>query len=417
MRKWTTHILHRFGRHRRGNVAIASALALPCLLGGMGVAADYSSMYKYQSNLQQAVDTAALAVAKEMALSSSDATTLKAVAKNYVVSNSQDHSAGLTVETTVDQKGFTIEVTASKYWEPMFLQYINKHALPIVVSAKAALKGTGKICMVGLNTSSQKTLKLESNARLVGSGCGIYSNSTDAGSMSVGTSSEIDASFICSAGGIKGYEEATFTPTPVVDCPPVGDPLAGRSVPKYGACNHTDLVISGGTHTLEPGVYCNGLEITGGANVTLKSGRYVIKDDKLIVGGHASMTGNGVGIHLAGDNATIDFKKQSTIDLSAMDHGDMAGILFWGTSSKGKIKNHKLSSDNARNLLGTIYLPSGYLYIDSEGTVADQSAYTAVIANRIELRYGPTLVLNSNYDATSVPVPESLKGEEPYLVN
>ncbi|PLX35810.1 MAG: hypothetical protein C0606_17060 [Hyphomicrobiales bacterium] len=55
--------------------------------------------------------------------------------------------------------------------------------------------------------------------------------------------------------------------------------------------------------------------------------------------------------------------------------------------------------------LGTIYLPKGVLIIDATNTVADQSAYTAIVAERLELQSSPNLVLNTNYGATDVPVP------------
>ncbi len=60
-------------------------------------------------------------------------------------------------------------------------------------------------------------------------------------------------------------------------------------------------------------------------------------------------------------------------------------------------------SDDARVLTGTIYLPNGELVVDSDEAVADQSAYTAIVARNLTLYTGPNLVLNSDYDATDVP--------------
>jgi hypothetical protein len=63
-----------------------------------------------------------------------------------------------------------------------------------------------------------------------------------------------------------------------------------------------------------------------------------------------------------------------------------------------------------RDKSGTIYLPVGDLVVDATNPVADQSAYTAIIAQHIELNKGPNLVLNADYDLTNVPAPEGLKG-------
>ena len=408
--------LGKFQKSKSGNVFVTVALVTPVLLGGIGVATDYAKVYQYQSNLQSAVDSAALATAKEIALSSATSTTLNSVAKNYVHANSGLDPSSLRVNTKTDRELATITVHAAFKWTPMFIHHLDSRSLPIRVSATATLKGTGKICVVGLNNSKRKTVELESNARLVGQNCGVYSNSTHEKSIKVGTASQIDAKFICSAGGIKGYQKAFFNPTPVVDCPPVGDPLAQRPVPIFSGCTKRNYEVTNTTIELQPGVYCKGLAIRGNSKVKLKSGMYVIKKGGLIVEDGATLIGHNVGIHLTGKGAVIDFQKGSSIDLSAMENGDMAGILFWGERNKGRRQTHKISSDDARTLLGTIYLPDDRLEIDSSGPVADQSAYTAIIADAIDLRYGPTLVLNSEYEATNVPVPESLKGGEPYLI-
>jgi len=377
---------------------------------------DYAALFKYQSRLQAAVDSAALAAAKELTLSSADETTLRSVAETYVFSNSGADSSNTSVETVLDKNLATIEVTARKTWTPMFMQYIDNSVLPIVVSAKAQLKGTGKICVVGLNKKTDKTLKLEDKARLVGDDCGVYSNSTHESSMEVGNAAEIKAQFICSAGGIKGYDKAIFDPTPVVDCPPIGDPLAARKPPKYSGCLKNEYEIKGGNVILEPGVYCGGLKIVGGAIVEMKPGVYVIKDKKFEVDDNSFIKGENVGIYLTGDGALLDIKPKSSFNLTAPKTGAMAGILIWEDRNSKEGRKHKISSNDARVLLGTIYLPRGELVVDSNGPVADQSAYTALISNTLFLKFGPTLVLNSNYDATDVPVPETLMGGKAFLV-
>ena len=65
-------------------------------------------------------------------------------------------------------------------------------------------------------------------------------------------------------------------------------------------------------------------------------------------------------------------------------------------------------SSNAREMLGTIYLPKGRLEIATMSPIADQSAYTAIVAKSIRMSGSPTLVLNADYAATDVPVPEGI---------
>ena len=69
---------------------------------------------------------------------------------------------------------------------------------------------------------------------------------------------------------------------------------------------------------------------------------------------------------------------------------------------------YRIVSDNARTMLGTIYLPAGRVVIDASRPVADQSAYTVIVAQQVNLYEGPNLVLNANYAGTSVPVPKGV---------
>jgi hypothetical protein len=46
--------------------------------------------------------------------------------------------------------------------------------------------------------------------------------------------------------------------------------------------------------------------------------------------------------------------------------------------------------------------------IDATRPVADRSDYTVIIARQFELRDGPELVLNTNYESSTIPVPEGV---------
>lgn len=232
----------------------------------------------------------------------------------------------------------------------------------------------------------------------------------------VDDNAKLQAGVICSAGGFNGAKHSSFEPKPITDCPKVGDPLIDRPTPQVGSCDHTKYKITSGTHTLYPGTYCKGLKIKGTAKAVLKPGVYVITGDKLEVTDNATLKGENVGFYLNGNKAKLEFKKQTTISLTAPTDGVMAGILMFEdrTARKG-LQKHQITSDNAGMLLGTIYLPNGTLKIDSQAPIADEAAYTAIIARAIELDEGPTLHLNSDYDVTDVPVPDGLIKDRPYI--
>lgn len=200
--------------------------------------------------------------------------------------------------------------------------------------------------------------------------------------------------------------------------------------------------------TLEPGTYCGGLLITGSATVNLRPGTYVIKDGPLLVDKEASLLGVDVSIYFTGEAAGLLFNTNTSISLSAPAYGQMAGILLsddgnvsrpvdpalylnaWNNSLSGfhncpltsppvsltppalgqssPMRTYRVISNNTRKMLGTIHLPAGRIVFDGNRPVADQSDYTVIIAKQVNLYKGPNLVLNANYERSSIPVPKGV---------
>jgi hypothetical protein len=200
-----------------------------------------------------------------------------------------------------------------------------------------------------------------------------------------------------------------MTPAPTTDCPALADPLGNRPPPTVGGCDHHDLRIKDKTVALDPGTYCGGIEIAGKAKVTFSPGTYVIKDGRFRITDDATVKGTNVGFYLLGDGSNIDFIKNTSISFSGAKDGAMAGLLFYEDRNAPLARNHRINSADARELTGTIYLPRGKLQIDPNAAVASDSAYTAIVAYRLELTEGPTLILNSDYGATDVPVPDGIR--------
>jgi hypothetical protein len=236
--------------------------------------------------------------------------------------------------------------------------------------------------------------------------CSVYSNSAIKSGIRVKSSAVLSAPFVCSAGGydIQGRVDGSR----MSDCPPQPDPLANRPPPSVGPCKETKKLVIESDRTLTPGTYCEGIEIKKTARVNLDAGIYVIKDGQLKVDDTATLSGRNVGFYFTGTNANFDFVSSATVDLGAPKDGPMAGILFYGDRNAPDLREYKITSDNARTLLGTLYIPKGTFTIDAKTPVADKSAYTAIVARRIDLKNAPNLTLNTNYYATDVPVPQGL---------
>jgi hypothetical protein len=168
------------------------------------------------------------------------------------------------------------------------------------------------------------------------------------------------------------------------------------------------LLVTGKT-TLEPGVYCGGINVIGG-DVTLKPGTYILNNGGLVIMNGGKLMGENVGFYLTGalGLSTIQFAPSTTISLTAPKTGDMAGMMFFEDRDVLFKFPHIIASNDARNLVGTIYLPGNTLEINSKKPVADKSDYTVIIARKFDMKDGPELVLNTDYESSPIPVPEGV---------
>jgi Flp pilus assembly protein TadG len=444
--------VQRFISSAQGTVAVVFSVAAMALVLVVGLGVDYVSLVRERAQLQAAADASAVAGAKEISLASSDPAQVTIVAENFARANlglstkgsdasksggSTDSSTGtsssnmlsassadsgdstdsgsgsggdgVTVTTTLDDSTSTISVEIEKPWTPYFAGILSGGPSTIKAAASAQLVGSEKICVLALHETTSGAIALSMDARLTANGCGVYSNSTSSTGLASYKNSVIEASLICSAGGVGGGS-SNFLPEASTDCPAIPDPLADRQPPPVGLCDHIDLEVLTGTVTLTPGTYCGGLLITGDSVVTFAPGVYVLKDGPFSITQTASVVGEYVGFYLLGDSTKFVFANTASVELSAPNYGPMAGLMFFEDRNAPLGRLHDIVSENARKLVGTIYLSRGVFNVSSKKPVADQSAYTAIVAREIRLNRYPQLVLNTDYDLTDVPVPSGLSG-------
>ncbi len=399
-----------FLKNQRDNIAMIAGVAMPMLLMAGGMAVDYGRAHSAKASLQSAGDAAAIGGAKELMLSNADASQVSAAVKSIVdahISGSNSTQRAVRAEAKVIKNGTAVEVTLQERQKNVFGGFLNPSYTDIVVASVAEFSGGTNVCVIGLNPTNSATVSLTMESRLEANECAVYSNSTSSTGMSSYKNSLLQAELICSAGGTGGGS-SNFNPGPVTDCPPVTDPLAHRAPPAVGTCDYNNYTLSNSVETLSPGVYCGGLGIYGTSDVTLEPGIYVMKDGPLQVTQTSSVRGEQVGFYLTGSNAIFLFAGGSSVELSAPIEGPMAGLLFFEDRSAPLGRHHEIVSENARKLVGTIYLPKGNFLVSSKKPVADLSAYTAIIAQSVQLHKYPYLIINSDYGSSDVPVPDGL---------
>jgi hypothetical protein len=440
-------------RDSGGTVTVIVALAATTLMGLVGGAIDYARLVSAQSHIQQATDAGVMAGGNALKLVVSNTASIVGLTTQTIQAEMKDGGKNpITIQVDVAGDKTSVTATVEQTIHLTFGPFVGMSSQKVSAKAKASVVGKMRLCMLALDPAAAGAFNLEKNAQVTAYDCALYSNSKSASGMVGKDNALARAQTICSAGGTS-TTRANFTPNPQSGCPVVPDPLADRPAPEIGSCmtlpygatkkpkagkNLIDQSV-----TLHPGTYCGGLEIRKKAVVTLNPGVYIMKDGPLLVTNDASLSGTDVAFYFTGDKGSLLFDKKTTISLSAPVTGTMAGLLMSEEKSvsapvdpvsqledeadedtttvslkPGKtppplaaskaMRTYRIISDNARTILGTIYLPAGRLVIDASRPVADMSAYTVVVAQQINLYEGPNLYLNANYNNTSVPVPKGL---------
>lgn len=460
--------MRNFGANSKGNMTIFMGglmLVAAFIIGGV---VDYMSLSNQKQALQGVADRAALAAAQELIVFKGSDARVESVAQSFVDVNYT--AKPQKSEARIIDDGKAVEVIIVAEPQTYFPGPVARGVTEVRVKAVAEISGGGYVCMIGLSPTEASTLEMHDKARVTAEACAIYSNSKSPSSLRLHNSARVKADLVCVAGGVKGKASAVSPNAPIEDCPPLADPLRDRPEPNVGLleCNNIlgagailgsdllgkdgkllsvkgllgkDGVVGGlasgdllkkknllqeiaggdlvgnlapglivtGKTTLEPGVYCGGINVVGG-DVTLKPGTYVLNNGGLVIMNGGKIMGANVGFYLTGalGLSTVQLAPSTTVSLTAPKTGDMAGMLFFEDRDVIFKFPHIIASNDARNLVGTIYLPGNTLEINSTKPIADKSDYTVIIARKFDMKDGPELVLNTDYESSPIPVPEGV---------
>lgn len=427
-------------------MAVTFALSAMVLLALAGGGIDYARLATRRTQLQNAADAGVLAAGNYLKLAVSTPAAASSIVEDTLRAQAPPRPGSpYNVQVTVADDKTNVAATVDETVKLSFGGFIGVPTARVAVRSKANIVGRMRLCLLTLDPLASGAFLLEKNAEVTAQACSLYGNSRSPQGMVGKDNAYARAQTICSAGGFDGTR-ANFAPPPQTGCPSIQDPLKDRAPPAVGACtaipvtanskSNTTGNIVDQSSTLDPGTYCGGLHITKNAVVTLRAGTYVMKDGPLIVDKNGAMSGTDVAFYFTGDRGGLVFDKKTTVSLTAPTTGPMAGLLMMEERLVGQpvdptgavsidlldpisptpppiaaskpMRTYRIISDNARTMLGTLYLPAGRVVIDASKPVADQSAYTVIVAQQLNLYQGPNLYLNANYDATSVPVPKGV---------
>jgi hypothetical protein len=393
----------------RGTAAVYVALVLPAFVGAGGLAVDVASWYSAKRTMQTGVDAAAYAAALDMArqgldqapdLSSIQAVADDAAGRNGIMAAVTINVPPLSGPAAGDPQ--SVEVIATQP-APVYFTGLFMGAAPPITTRAVAKAIVADACVWSLHPSEKGALTVSGGAE-VDLNCGMVVNSVhEEAALDQSGTSCISATSITVAGGYSG---SCVSPEPEVETPSYGDPLSSLEEPSFSGCDFNSKVSvnSGGTVTLTPGVYCNGITING--DVVFEPGLYVLDGVGLDIQGNAVVSNNenafgGVTFYLTGSGnkyADVKIASGSEVTLTPVTSGVLPNVLMF-QDRNAKNAQSKLTGQAQMHLTGIIYFPASEVEFTGGSTV--NRAEILLVAST--LKFTGNAYLNADYANSLLP--------------
>lgn len=380
----------------RGSTAVIFAIAAPALALLVAGTVDLSSLTSDRSTMQDVADATALEAAKELGIGVHAG--IASRAQNFASTQLGDvgRRVAYTVNTTFSGDGSQVTVAIDGSRGSFFGNILPPGGWKIHVQATAATLGKLPLCVLSSGTNKSNTINLSGSSQATATGCMVHSNSD----VTVTGGAKLAAGMVQSTGAASG----NISPAPQVGAPAIADPFAAMSiVTPLGLCTPLDQVFTSGAQVLAPGIHCGNITVENGATLTLLPGEHYFLNGRLTMEQSSTLSGSNV-VLIFDAKSEFQFDGTSQVNLSGRLTGPYAGFVI--ATTRTNINTFSIATNGARQLVGTIYIPKAKLEVTGTGdSVADQSAWTVVVAHSIHLTGSANLVINSNYATSSVPVP------------
>jgi Flp pilus assembly protein TadG len=400
----------RAGR-TKGFVLVTMVLSTVVALACVGLAVDTGYLQLTKSRMQTAADAAALGGVQEIR-QSGRTHVVEAARADAAANGFTDgvNSVAVSVNNPPATGYYTTDWTAvealiTQTVRPLFMSVLGFTSIR-VRARSVARQGPGTNCLYTLERTGNNSFQASGGARVVVN-CGVIVDSSSNLALNASGGASVTATSVSVAGGYQVSGGASVTPTPVTHVSPENDPLSYLNPPAYGGCWQTNWSASGGAiKSLSEGVYCGGIDISGGARVTMSPGTYILLGGGLKVSGGATLSGTGVTFfNTAGAGhpyGAVNLSGGTNVTLSAPTSGATAGILFYQDPAVGNGPPSTFSGGTTATLTGALYFPTTDLnYSGGAG-----GAYTIIVAKSVSFSGGVTM----NSDYSSLPGGSPVKG-------
>lgn len=366
-----------------------TGLLAPVLVGFVALGTEAGFWMYKNRELQSAADSAALSAAVAVAAGNAPGRDdeARATAARY---GFVDGAGGVTVSirqppTTGNYTGdaTAVEVVVTERQKRLLTAIFLDSDVDLSGRAVARPSSQGAACVLALNRVASNALSSGGTSTVTLTGCSVAVNSNSLDALSTSGGGRISADSARVVGDVSGHGLETVNGV-TTGAAPVPDPYANVAMPSASGCDRTNFSTNQ-TRTLDPGVYCGGMRLNAGADVTLRPGTYFIDGGDLFVNGGATLSGSGVTLVFTGsgsDYAGAVINGGATISLTAPTSGALAGIAFFGDRRMPVGTSFRLNGGATQNITGAIYLPRAEVVYS--GGASTGSACTQLIGDTID---------------------------------
>jgi len=201
-------------------------------------------------------------------------------------------------------------------------------------------------------------------------------------------------------GGISGSAGITTTQGVATGVAPTADPYANVPVPFFSGCDQHNFSAHT-TVTINPGVYCGGMQLNAGANVTLNPGIYYLDQGGFSVNGGATIKGTGVTLIFTSSTMTnwptASINGGATVNLTPPTTGPTAGLVMFGDRNMALGTAFKFNGGTSQYIGGAIYLPTAA--VSFSGGAATGTSCTQIIGDTVTFVGNSSVAINcSGYE-------------------
>jgi hypothetical protein len=356
---------------RRGATVSLFALAMPVLIGAAGLGVEVGAWYAQKRQLQTAADAAAIAGAFARLSGKQGGISAAAVADarkngfdptipNSITVNNPPGSGAKAGDSSA------VEAILSAPQKPIFSALFLNSGPTLTARAVAHVKLTGQACVLSLDPAASGGVTVQGSTIANFANCTVAANSSNASAITVTGNGALNAYSLWTAGGVGsgGSNSLTLTKPAVTYAWQLADPYASATVGGFTGCNMTNASFKNVTTTIQPGVYCGGIDFGAKANVTMAPGIYILNQGGLSINAQATVRGSAVTIILTSSGAasqigTVTINGGANVTLSAPPSTipGNEGLLIYQDRRASTSGNNKLNGGSTMSLAGAIYFP------------------------------------------------------------